>query len=289
MAWKETTITMPPTLANMHQSAVTVVPADFPGIAALQQLQGKISWPSSPQAGGAAGMVALRQQLETMSASGWMLTVHAWQHSVGKTEKSGCYLSPQNAIKRLAKKLTDSADPRHPEGEVQAVVVMVCASEVGQFVERLKAVTDALPLPGLLQAYRLAASTAGLANSKMDPGATMLNPYWPEKGAIVQRPQRDMRRILLAELAQAGAAVATDPIAALSDLIALHQKLQAEQAAAWKRMQDVSGRVWVLHAQGTPQNIAAALSAGAPGDELVHTAAVMLLGDDLTFLRELLP
>ncbi|AGH72570.1 hypothetical protein ACOGYG_002573 [Edwardsiella piscicida] len=289
MGWRETTITLPPTLASMHQSAIATAPADFPGIAALQQLQGKISWPSSPQAGGAAGMAALRQQLETMSANGWMLTVHAWQHTVGKAEKSGCYLSPQNAIKRLSQKLTDSADPRLPMGDMQAVVVMVCAGELGQFIEQMKAVTDVLPLPGLLQAYRLAVSTAGLEHSKMEQGGALLNPYWPEKGLIVQGTQRDMRRVLLAELAQAGAAAASDPAAALSALVDVRTKLQAEQASAWQHLQGMGGRVWVLHAQGTPQNIAAALSAGVPGDELVHTAATLFVGDDLAFLRELLP
>lgn len=289
MSWKETRVKLPPSVNAIHQAAAGAMSDDLSGIDALQSLQEKINWPSSSQAGAAAGMEQLRQQLDAMNAKGWMLTVHAWQHTVGKAESSGCYLSPKNAVKRLAEKLTDGADLRRPTESMQATVLMVCAGDLGQFVEKLKAVTDALPLPGLLQAYRLAASTAGLERSKMEQGGVMLNPYWPEQGEIVQQPQRDIRRVLLAELAQAGAAAMSSPTARLRQLAEVRAALLAEQKARWEKLQGMTGAVWVKHADGVPQNIAATLSAGVPGEEFVHTAAVLFLGNNLAFLREMLP
>ena len=78
------------------------------------------------------------------------LAVHPWDVEAGHATPDGAYLSPVNAIKYLAGKL--SGAPAHSD----VLVLMVTDSYQDGFIRQLAALADALPLPALTQTLRRA-------------------------------------------------------------------------------------------------------------------------------------
>ena len=72
--------------------------------------------------------------------SGTKLGVHNWSHGI--KEKSNHYLSPENAVKALAAKLVDYADPNRPKGTQDVIAIMVTNSNIDQFIADLENVRD---------------------------------------------------------------------------------------------------------------------------------------------------
>ncbi|MBI6183273.1 hypothetical protein JEQ07_23105 [Serratia proteamaculans] len=289
MSWNATNVKLPASVNSMFTQASGVLgslPAS--GIAALQAVDAKANWPQPATASDADKMAALRTQLDALTANGQSITVHAWQHSVGKEEKSGCYLSPANATKRLAEKLTDAADGRVPTANMQAVALMVCAGSPDAFIALLEPLAALVATPGMLQALRMAKSQAGLQASKMQTGNALKNPYWSARGQLLPEPQRSSRRALLGALDVAGSYGTRNMVSTLSALATeRQQRIQAMQTA-WAQLQQVKGAIWSFSGAGSPQAIAEAIKAGTPGEDNVHTVATLFVGDNLAFLKEMI-
>lgn len=289
MSWSAANIKLPDSVSSLFTQAngvLSSLPAT--GIAALQTIDAKANWPQPATAGEADKMAALRTQLDALTANGQSITVHAWQHGVGKEEKSGCYLSPANAAKRLAEKLTDAADGRTPAANMQAVALMVCAGSPDAFIALLEPLATLVATPGMLQALRMAKSQAGLQTSKMQTGNALKNPYWSASGKLMPEPQRSSRRTLLGALDVAGSYGTRNMVATLSALsVERQQRIQAMQNA-WAQLQQVKGALWSFSGAGSPAALADAIKAGTPGEDNVHTVATLFVGDNLAFLKEMI-
>lgn len=288
MSWNAASVKLPASVSGMFTQANGVLSnLSASGVTALQAIDAKANWPQPATASAADKMAALRTQLDTLTANGQSLTVHAWQHGVGKEEKSGCYLSPANAAKRLAEKLTDAADGRVPSANVQAVALMVCAGSPEAFIALLEPLATLVATPGMLQALRMAKSQVGLQISKMQTGNTMKNPYWSACGQLLPEPQRSSRRGLLCALDVAGSYGTRNMVATLSALAAeRQQRIQAMQTA-WAQLQQIKGALWSFSGTGSPAALADTIKAGTPGEDNVHTVATLFVGDNLAFLREM--
>ena len=288
MSWSLASARLPASVNSMFTQAngvLTSLPAS--GVTALQAIDAKANWPQPATAGDADKMAALRTQLDALTANGQSLTVHAWQHGVGKEEKSGCYLSPANAAKRLAEKLTDAADGRAPAANMQAVALMVCAGSPDAFIALLEPLATLVATPGMLQALRMAKSQAGLQASKMQTGNALKNPYWSASGQLMPEPQRSSRRTLLGALDVAGSYGTRNMVATLSTLSAERQQRIQDMQAAWTQLQQVKGALWSFSGAGSPAALADAIKAGTPGEDNVHTVATLFVGDNLAFLKEM--
>lgn len=283
--WQKITLQPSKTALSAHQAAIdknaTLNAGASAGISALQALS--TIWPTTITT---SNIAQARAQLDDLCANGAVIGVHAWDYSVGHEKESGNYLSPQNALKRLAEKLVDAADSRTPHGKIGACSFLVCAGDLNSFIKELESVTKALPFPHFLQALRLARATFALDASKMEQASAMLHPHWPELGELTTQPLRDYRKTLLGELS--GAIASASPVSTLQELSALRARLEQEQAAEFEKLSTAKTSLFVKHAAGTPSNVAAALLSGVPSDSNVHTAAVLVVGDDLKFLKEIL-
>lgn len=70
-------------------------------------------------------MSLLKVELNQLPGSGHALAVTPFQHTVGQTQGGKCTLAAPNAIKAMAAKLQDGADPHLPVGPLHAVVWLV--------------------------------------------------------------------------------------------------------------------------------------------------------------------
>lgn len=288
MTWKASHVTFPESLNGMFDQANSVLDSlNKSGIDALASIDGKADWPQPASAGSADKMNALRAQLDALTANGQSVTVHPWQHGVGKEEKSGCYLSPANAAKRLAEKLGDSSDVRVSVATTQAVALMVSAGSLEAFIALLEPLATLVATPGMMQALRMARSQAGLQHSKMQTGNNVKNPYWTAQGALLPEPLRSSRKALSGALDMAGSYGTRSIVATLSALADKRQQQIQAMQQAWAELQKVKGSLWVFSASGSPQAIADQIKKGTPGEDNVHTVVTLFTGDNLTFLREM--
>ncbi|KNC94144.1 hypothetical protein [Trabulsiella odontotermitis] len=288
MTWKASHVTLPASVNGMFDQANGVLGSlNKSGIDALTKIDAKAGWPQPDNADSADKMNALRATLDTLTANGQSITVHPWQHGVGKEEKSGCYLSPANAAKRLAEKLADSSDSWAPTISTQAVALMVCAGSLDTFIALLEPLATLVATPGMMQALRMARSQAGLQNSKMQTGNNVKNPFWPTGGLLLPEPQRSSRKTLLGSLDMAGSYGTRQMVATLSALADKRQQQIQAMQTAWAELQKVKGNLWIFSADGSPQAIAGQIKKGTPGEDNVHTVVTLFTGDNLTFLREM--
>src|SRR5471030_60027 len=108
-------------------------------------------------------VLSIPQNMASLTCS--VLPVHPWVYGIGQEAGEGSYLSPKNATDHLASKL--GAD----EGEISAIVFMVCATSQAEFMKSLAIFSSVLPLPVFSQVARRAQEAATLAITKMQiPG-----------------------------------------------------------------------------------------------------------------------
>lgn len=283
MAWRNGLLTLPDAVKSPHaQLTAALSSLSAPGIGSLRALEPRAKWPQPRLSGQADKVVSLRDDLDRLTTEGQQIAVHNWTFGVGKQEPSGTYLSPPNAIKRLAEKLRDSAD-RGAGGE--AVCMLVCAGQHAEFIDKLAKVCDIIPAPGFTQALTTARAHAGLEALKMQRPAALTYPAWPEPGELVEKNHRESRRVLLSEMAMLGAHRTRSPVDTLAELVKLREKTVSDLAGRFSE-QDGGVPVWSWTGTGGPASLAAALEASSPPDySNIFTAAVLFTGADLTFLR----
>jgi hypothetical protein len=289
MTWSQGAAKLPESVNAMFQQADSVL-SQLPtgGVDALKTIDDKAAWPQSTIAGDADKMSAARSQLDALTANGQSITVHPWQHGVGQEEKSGNYLSPANAVKRLAEKLADASDAKSPTSSIQAVAVMVCAGSLDSLIAALEPLSVLIATPGMMQALRMAKSQAGLQQSKMQTGNNVKNPYWPTAGTLMPEPQRSSRKALLGALGMAGSYGTRQMVETLSALVDKRQQQVTVMQTAWAELQKVGGNVWRFSVDGSPRDVASQIKQGAPAEDNIYTVVTLFTGDNLSFLKEML-
>ena len=216
----------------------------------------------------------------SLSVSGTKLGVHNWSHGI--KERSNHYLSPENAVKALAAKLVDYADPNRPKGVQDVVVIMVTSSNIDQFIADLENVRELLPEPTFKQALDYAKSSKDLQSTKMVKTPTMVNPSFSNSAA------RTMQSILRNATSAAVAAQTKDPMAMIEALKTAKKERDKANNEKVEKMLNTSANVYAFSVSDYLEVAEAKIKLNVPTAGNVFTACVMFIGADLTNIRGML-
>lgn len=222
----------------------------------------------------------------SLSTTGTKLGVHNWSHGI--KEKSNHYLSPENAIKALAEKLVDYADPNRPTGQQDVLVIMVSHSQLDRFLSELDAVRVILPEPTFKQAFDYAKSSQDLQATKMIKTPTMASPAFSKSADITPGSARVMQGILRNVVSAVNATQAADPSAIIEALLAAKREREARNQAQVAQLLASQAEVFAFSAHNFLDICEAQLKANIPAVGNVFTAAVMFIGNDLSSIKEML-
>ncbi len=227
--------------------------------------------------------------LNQLLASGRCLTVTPYQHSIGQQHSGLVTLATKNAIKAMATKLQDGADPYLPAGQLHAVAWMVTATSEAELATNLEQVCAILPLPEWCATLRrLTASNDIMAQ----PAAAMV-PRWKAEEPLIWDPLR--RHLLLSgarDALQESEGNSSEPASTKAKLAALAAKRAARVAEldeALANKPSLAGMLWSWHGYGEPASLAAQLLESAhPDHSHSMTVGTLLLSPSpLTFWQEL--
>lgn len=129
--------------------------------------------------------------LNQLSTSGRYLTVTPYQHSIGQQQGGLFTLAAPNAIKAMAAKLQDGADPLLPSGQLHALAWMVTATSEADLATKLAQVCAILPLPEWCATLRRLTAS----NDTMNQPAAAMVPRWKAEEPLIWDPLR--RHLLL--------------------------------------------------------------------------------------------
>ncbi|OOF81700.1 hypothetical protein [Rodentibacter caecimuris] len=222
----------------------------------------------------------------SLSVTGTKLGVHNWSHGI--KEKSNHYLSPENAVKALAAKLVDYADPNRPKGVQDVVAIMVTNSNIEQFIADLENVRELLPEPTFKQALDYAKSSKDLQTTKMVKTPTMANPSFSNSTDITPGSARTMQSILRNATAAAVAAQAKDPMAAIEALKAAKKERDKQNNEKVAKMLITSANVYAFSVSDYLEVAESKIKLNVPTSGNVFTACVMFIGADLTNIKGML-
>lgn len=210
-----------------------------------------------------------------------IIPAHPWVYGLGQQTENGAYLSPVNAVAYLAEKAAGIG------GTADVVIMMVASQSHDSFMSSLTQLVDVFPAPAFTQVKRLAQSAAQLASEKMQI------PAGPGGGLPVAMPlsvptNRAALAAAAVKKAQEDAALPVDMDALakqLDDFVQLRTGLMQEIASGLDDLKTKSARAWVFTACGDLATSLLALVKDIPLPSAVHTAAMMLVGDNLDGIK----
>lgn len=213
-----------------------------------------------------------------------MLPVHPWVYGVGRSEESGSYLSPQNAVDYLAGKLAGSGGPQ------RVVVFMVCATDHPAFMQALTQFSAVLPLPVFAQVARMASTAATLATTKMQLPANAGNglPLPQPLSTATSRIAMNAQRIAQAKEAAGSGANLAGLVSALSGFARAKAAALASVESALNGLLADSAQAWVFTASGSAATLASEMKKNVPQQDAVFTLATLFAGEDLTTLEAMI-
>ncbi|EKN5147817.1 hypothetical protein V6611_000499 [Yersinia enterocolitica] len=213
-----------------------------------------------------------------------MLPVHPWVYGVGRSEESGHYLSPQNAVDYLAGKLAGSGGPQ------RVVVFMVCATDHLAFMQALTQFSAVLPLPVFAQVARMASTAATLATTKMQLPANDGNglPLPQSLSTATSRMAMNAQRIAQAKEAAGSGANLAGLASALSVFANAKAAALASVESALNGLLAGSAQAWVFTASGSAATLASEMKKNVPQQDAVFTLATLFAGEDLTTLEAMI-
>lgn len=213
-----------------------------------------------------------------------MLPVHPWVYGVGRSEESGHYLSPQNAVDYLAGKLAGSGGPQ------RVVVFMVCATDHPAFMQALTQFSAVLPLPVFAQVARMASTAATLATTKMQLPANAGNglPLPQPLSTATSRMAMNAQRIAQAKEAAGSGANLAGLASALSGFANAKAAALASVESALNGLLAGSAQAWVFTASGSAATLASEMKKNVPQQDAVFTLATLFAGEDLTTLEAMI-
>ena len=210
-----------------------------------------------------------------------IVPAHPWVYGLGHQTENGAYLSPVNAISYLAEKLAGTG------GEADVVIMMVTGQAHDSFMNSLNQLVDVFPSPAFTQVKRLAQSAAQLATEKMQIPAGI------GKGLPVSVPlsvptSRAAMAAAAVKKAQeaAGQALDMDSLQKqLESFTQLRDEMMGYIASGLNELQDKSARAWVFTARGNLGTTLLEMVKNIPQPSAVHTAAMMLVGNNLDGIK----
>jgi len=198
-------------------------------------------------------------------------------------------LAAPNAIKAMAAKLQDGADPHLPAGPFHAVAWLVTGTSEQELATKLASVCAILPLPEWCAALRrLSANNDTMAQ----PTAAMV-PRWKADEPLIWEPLR--RRLMLTaanDALQESEGNSPAPVATRAKLALLAAKRAARVAEldeALAHKPSLTGMLWSWHGYGEPASLAAQLLDSEHPDHShsMTVGALLLSTSPLTFWQEL--
>ncbi|WP_404839923.1 hypothetical protein [Aeromonas media] len=222
---------------------------------------------------------------------GRCISVTPYQHGIGQ-ELGGQHkhtLAAPNAIKVMAAKLQDGADPHLPAGPIHAVAWMVSATSEQELATKLAQVCAILPLPEWCATLRRLTAENDLM---AQPTAAMV-PRWKAEEPLLWDP---LRRQLMLTAARDALQVSENnspaPATTKAKLAALATKRAARVAElddALASKPSLTGMLWSWHGHGEPASLAAQLLESAHTDHShsMTVGALLISTSPLTYWQEL--
>lgn len=221
--------------------------------------------------------VRLTDIIQTSNIS--LVTAHPWIYGLGQQTANGNYLSPVNAVGWLAEKLSSITD------SIDVVIFMVVGQTHNDFIDSLDPLTAVFPAPAFTQVARLARSAAELATVKMQipaKGAKGL----PEPGPLSVATTRTMSSAAAVAIAAVPGSVSLSGLkASLADFTAKRAGIVSGIADAAGELAAKRARAWVFTASGSGDALVRALLTDIPAASSIYSAAIMLVGSDLSSIR----
>jgi len=227
--------------------------------------------------------------LDQRLLTGRCLTVTKYQHGISQQQGGQNTLASPNAIKAMAAKLQDGADPHIPAGPLHAVVWLVAGTSEQELATKLAEVCAVLPLPEWCATLRrLTANNDTMAQ----PTAAMV-PRWKADEQLIWDPLR--RRLVLTaanDALQESEGNSPAPATTRTKLAALTAKRAARVAEldeALSNKPSLAGMLWSWHGYGEPASLAAQLLDSEHPDHShsMTVGALLLSASPLTFWQEL--
>lgn len=294
MAWQAASINWPVVAENIQDQAQAVTDnidaAMQSNLSGLATAAGLATFAKGSLSDSANALLNLRQQLNSLLVIGQVLTVHQYQYGIGLVQKSGTFLSAQNAVNGLITKLSDQADDNRPSQNINTVTLLLTADTQEQFSTVLNSFTQVLPVSELTALARRVEAELAPENKLQKPAVDAV-PRFKPNGYLNQQPLRSAIKYQGAQIAQLES-LASDQNNVVAKLNALQQKRAAaltEWQTAIDQLKNIVGNVQVFTASGSAVTIASELkSSGVPNAQSVLSAAVMFSSEQsLSFLEGL--
>lgn len=221
----------------------------------------------------------------SLSAMGQKIAVHNWTH--GKTEPSGRYLSPENAVKAVAAKFSDYADPNRPKGNVQVICLLITAATPEPFIAQLEQMANVLDYSEVKQALSYAKSYANLQVTKMVKTPVINSPAFGVASNLSTTLSRKMEQTV-SQAVDSLTATVGDPFAMLDQL---KQVKKLREQARGEFLQNIAKiaplDVWLFTASGQLDVIAQNLLQNVPTSENVYSLLLAFVSEDLSSMTKL--
>ncbi|NAW59635.1 MULTISPECIES: hypothetical protein [unclassified Vibrio] len=248
----------------------------------LDKLSRSLHTPSE-LADSAAGLAALREQLNSLLFSGFAVALTPYQYRIGTQQR----LSADTAATFAAQKLTEQYDPVSGK---HGLALVITGSTESTFAANLSAITTLLAFPEWLAVTDHAQKNAILAIEKMQIPARRLNPYWRTDDYAYQAPLSTTQHYLSAELAQAQACAesAVSPVERLKQLAALQsQTMDTLLTDVSNFIRLFQGQCYAVRLTGTPANMAKQLRETRISAEPYSTLFLMVSDQEPTFFYQM--
>lgn len=210
-----------------------------------------------------------------------IVPAHPWVYGLGQQTENGAYLSPVNAISYLAEKLAGTG------GEADVVIMMVTGQAHDSFMNSLNQLVDEFPSPAFTQVKRLAQSAAQLATEKMQIPAGIGNGLPVSVPLSVPTSRAAMAAAAVKKAQEAaGQALDMDSLQKqLESFTQLRDEMMGDIASGLNELQGKSARAWVFTARGNLGTTLLEMVKNIPQPSAVHTAAMMLVGNNLDGIK----
>ncbi|MCV3277120.1 hypothetical protein [Aeromonas hydrophila] len=192
-----------------------------------------------------------------------------------------------NAIKEMAAKMQDGAEPHLPVGKLHAVAWLVTATSEPELAAKLGEVCAVLPLSEWCSTLRRLTAENNLM---AQPTAAMV-PRWKADDPLIWDP---LRRHLLVSAArsalQQSEGNSPSPDSTRAKLAALTDKRTARIAeldAELATKPSLAGKLWSWHGYGDPASLAAQLQGSDHPDHSHAVGALLLSPEQLIYWQEL--
>lgn len=212
-----------------------------------------------------------------------LIPAHPWVYGLGQQTENGTYLSPANTVSYLAEQLASVGDIS------DVVIFLITGSGHDDFILNLDELVDVLPVPAMTQVKRLARSSEALVKEKMlipspASGLTTVVPF----STPTTRAALNAQRVAEAQMQAASGFSLTGVRAALAGFIEERSNILSEVVSGLESLKGKSARAWTFTAQGDITTTLRTMMKDIPDASAVHCAAVMMVGENLAGLREMI-